>query len=138
MYRSLTAMAFGLALVLLPACGGMQAQQSEMSTLTGTVVYRERMMIPAGSEVVVRLEDVSKMDVAAELLGETRFVPAGGPPFEFSLQYNPERIVPRHRYAVRAAIYFGGRLQFTSTEHIDPFTGEQPVEVLVRRASVQK
>ena len=101
--------------------------------ISGTVIYRERMAVSPRAVVRVALEDVSKMDVAATLIAETRFLASGGPPYAFALGYDPAKIDDRHRYSLRATITLDDRLLFTSTEHIEPF-GQGSIEILVRRA----
>ena len=124
-----------LSLMLtLVACSSNEPQPPpRWEKVSGTVSYRERMMLPPNSEVVVRLEDVSKMDVAAELMGETRFFARGGPPFDFAVKYDPDRINPRMRYALRASIYQGATLLFTTTSHTPAFESDDPVEIWVQR-----
>jgi putative lipoprotein len=68
----------------------------------------------------------------ATVLASVRLTPDSGPPYPFSIEYDPDRIDSRMRYGLRATITVGDRLMFTTTEHIDPF-GPQPLEVLVRR-----
>jgi putative lipoprotein len=99
------------------------------------VFYRERMMLPPNAEIKVILEDVSKMDVAADIIASTTLSPAGGPPWDFAMEYDPTRIDSRHRYAVRARIEANGHLMFTNTRQIPAFTDAEgkPLEILVSR-----
>ena len=105
------------------------------TTLEGTVIYRERIMLPPNAEVAVSLENVARMDVAAETIASQRFVAAGGPPYPFSLEYDPTKIDDRGRYVLRARIEVDGRLMFTNDQQIPAFGGERgkPVQVLVKR-----
>jgi len=108
-----------------------------MAEITGSVEYRERSMLPPDSLVTISLEDVAKMDVKAELISSTSFAPQGGPPWNFALAYDPSKIHEKGRYALRARILAGGRLLYTSTEHIPAFQGEagEPVHIMVYRVS---
>ena len=125
-----------LLILALQACSWPKGREPAKATITGEVVYRERMMLPQGSTVTVRLEDVALQDVAATVIAETSFTPSGGPPFAFELQYYPPQILPKGRYALRARIEAGGRLMFINDTHIDAFPEEGgPVEILVRRVS---
>lgn len=121
---------------LLAACsmedGGTAVEESTMSSITGNVIYRERMMLPPGAGLEVQLEDVSRADAPATVLASVLITPEGGPPYPFSIDYDPAQIDSRMRYALRARIELDGRLLFTNTEFIDAFSGN-PVEVLVRR-----
>jgi putative lipoprotein len=107
----------------------------DMKTVDGSVYYRERMLLPPGAEIKVNLEDVSKMDVPAEIIATTTLAADGGPPWDFTLQYDPAGIKDTHTYALRARIEADGRLIFTSTDRIPAFAGSeaQPAKILVSR-----
>ena len=104
-------------------------------TVTGTATYRERMVLPPESVLEVILLDVSRADAKAETVGRTTMEQPGSPPFKFSIHYDPARIDPRHRYAVRATIRARGRLLFTTDTHYPVLThgGTDSVELLLRR-----
>jgi putative lipoprotein len=108
---------------------------TSMNKIEGSVWYRERMLPPPDAEVYVTLEDVARMDVKAELIAETSFKPQGGPPWAFTLEYDPAKIHEKGRYALRTRIEANGRLLFTSTEHIPAFDGEpnKPIEIMVSK-----
>jgi putative lipoprotein len=116
---------------------GAQAEHREangMKTIEGTVWYRERMVLPPNAEIRVTLEDVARADAPSDRLSTTSLEAQGGPPFAFSLEYDPARLHDRGRYALRARIEANGRLLFTSTEHIPAFEREPgPVKILVSR-----
>ncbi len=105
-----------------------------MSVIRGQVFYRERMMLPPGSEIEVQLQDISRADAMATVMASVMLDAEGGPPYDFAIDYDPARIDPRMRYALRATISRGARLLFTTTDYIDPFAGGD-VEVLVRRVA---
>lgn len=129
---SLLSIILGFVLIGLAACSAdqepvkpMAAQESAtVSTIEGDVFYRERMMLPPGAEVEVQLQDVSRADALATVLASVMFKPEGGPPYPFSIEYKPADIDERMRYSLRATITVGDQLMFTSTEFIDPFSGE--------------
>lgn len=128
-----------LATVFLIGCAaGLNAPDpANMNTIEGTVWYRERMLLPPGAEVIITLEDVSRMDVKSELIAETRFQPQGGPPWAFTVSYDPAKINDKGRYALRARITADNKLMFTTTEHIPAFHGDsgQPIEIMVSRVA---
>ena len=105
-----------------------------MQKIEGSVWYRERMLLP-NAEVHVALEDVARMDVAADVIASTRFTPQGGPPWDFSIAYDPARINDKGRYALRARIEVDGRLIFINTTHIPAFNHDPgtPVRIMVSR-----
>jgi putative lipoprotein len=125
----------------LVACGsgqdsaatGSQGGQPEMAQVEGNVYYRERIMLPPGAEVEVQLLDISKADAMATVMASLMLTPEGGPPYAFAIDYDPAVIDQRMRYALRATISMQDKLLFTTTDYIDPFSGN-PVDVLVRRA----
>ncbi|TDG15523.1 META domain-containing protein [Seongchinamella unica] len=125
-------------IVVLAACGGSADETSAreegaaMSAIVGTVFYRERMMLPSGAEVEVQLQDVSRADALATVMASVMFTPEGAPPYPFAIEYSPADIDERMRYSLRATISVGDRLMFTSTEFIDPFSGEE-ISILVQR-----
>ena len=90
-----------------------------LQSITGSVLYRERIALPDTAVVSVTLEDVSLADKAAEVIATDSFVTGGKQvPFEFKLDYDASKIVPNHRYNVRAKIAVDGKLHFTT----DTFT----------------
>lgn len=133
-----------LALLLagLSACdasGPETEEKSSLSTIEGSVYYRERMALPPGAELTVELQDISRPDAPATTLASVVTPASAGPPYAFSIEYRPGQIDSRHRYGLRAAITFEGRLLFTNTDYINPFAEgaqgpEGSLEVLVRRA----
>jgi putative lipoprotein len=80
--------------------------------VTGSITYLQRIALPEGSEVIVQLHDVSRMDAAAVVLAEQRFTPRSQVPLAFELGVDPRRIDARMRYAVAARIERGGKLLF--------------------------
>ncbi len=82
------------------------------------------------------LEDVSKADAPAEVIGRTRIEAPGNPPIRFEITYDSSRIDPRRRYAVRARILVGGKLFFITDRGYPVLTAERGNEValLLRRA----
>ena len=87
-----------------PAAGGLR--------IGGSISYLQRIALPEGSEVIVQLRDVSRMDAAAVVLAEQRFTPRSQVPLPFELMVDSRRIDPRMRYAVAARIEHRGKLLF--------------------------
>jgi putative lipoprotein len=103
--------------------------------VTGTVTYRERIALPPGATVTVRLQDVSRADAPAEVLAVQVLTPTAQVPIPFALAYDPARIDTRHSYSVGARIEVDGKLWFISDTHNGVLTqgGTNEVEVVVRR-----
>ena len=112
------------------------AGTEDMLTITGSVWYRERMMVPPDAVISISLEDVSRMDVSAEVIATTGFVAQGGPPWDFSLEYDPIKLNDKGRYGLRVRIEADGRLMFITTEHIPAFEHDSstPIKIMVSRA----
>ena len=109
-----------------------------VATLNGTVAYRTRQALPAGSVIEVRLADVSRADAPAELLARQVIVTSGEQvPIAFALTYSADAIQARRRYVVQATISVDMRVQFrTTTAHIVFENGPPagPVAIVVEAA----
>jgi len=112
-----------------------------VAAVTGRVTYRVRSALPPDAEVRVRLEDVSRADAPAILLGEQAF-PAEGRqvPLPFEVVFDPADIDPRHSYSLRAQIEAAdGRVLFRTTRTHPVITRDHPsfdVEVVLDPAPV--
>ncbi len=85
-----------------------------------SVTYRERILLPPGHRLSVRLEDVSLADAPARVLAEAgQDLEGRAPPYAVTLSVRQADIDPRHTYAVRAEIRDpAGALRFTTdTRH---------------------
>ncbi|HBI17849.1 MULTISPECIES: YbaY family lipoprotein [unclassified Brevundimonas] len=111
------------AAVVLAACATPSQTPPPMTTGTTivnvTALDRERIMLPPGHVLTVRVEDVSLADAPAQVLAETRQTLTGGPPYSVTLGFPTSQIDPRRTYAVRAEIRDpSGALVFTTdTRH---------------------
>jgi putative lipoprotein len=78
-----------------------------------TVVFFGGSKLDPEAALVVRLQDVSRMDVPAVVLVERRIrVGERLPPFHFEFGVEPERIDARSRYTVAARVEVGARLVY--------------------------
>ena len=119
--------------------GGVDGQAATGS-LSGTVLYRERIALPADATIVVRLEDVSRADAPADVVASQTIAADGRQvPIPFELDFAPERIEPNRRYALRAEIRAaGGELLFTTMTNravLEPGAANEGIEILVQRVS---
>jgi copper homeostasis protein (lipoprotein) len=121
---------FAFLLVCLMAWNGQAAGQ-----VIGTATYRERIALPPDAVFEATLEDVSKADAPAEIIGQARIERPGNPPIRFEIQYEPARIISSRRYSVRARILVGGKLFFVTDRSYPVLTGGQGNELalLLRR-----
>jgi len=116
-----------------------QAVTLQQENITASVFYLQRIALPPGAQVTLVLEDVSKMDMAADIIAEQTIAAEGAPPYQLNLSYNAAKIKPQHSYALRAQIEHNGQLLFTNTEHVDAFAnqGIEPTEILVSQVQTE-
>jgi uncharacterized lipoprotein YbaY len=119
----------------LMADGGIYAfeplspEGSVQGAVRGTATFRERMALPPGAVLEATLEDVSKADAAAEVIGRARVENPGNPPIRFEIPYDTSRIDPRMSYAVRARITVDGKPFFITDQHYPVLTRGKGDEV---------
>lgn len=105
------------------------------ATLRGEAFYRERIALPPDAVFEAVIQDVSRADAPAEVLGRSRLDPAGQPPFRFEIAYDDAARRPGGRYAVRASVTLDGQLLFTTDRFIPAFEDRQPLELLLVRVA---
>ncbi|WP_296175873.1 YbaY family lipoprotein [uncultured Brevundimonas sp.] len=116
-----------LALVVA-ACSSVAGPEADSTSVEVTAAYRERIMLPPGHVLTVKVEDVSLMDAPARVLAETSQTLEGrGPPYAVTLSVPNAQIDPRHTYAVRAEIRDpAGALRFTTDTRHSVLTNGAP------------
>ena len=109
------------------------------ATVTGTASYRERIFLPAGAVFEVKIEDVSRADAPAQVIGRLQREPAGQVPIDFEIAYDPDAVIEAHSYSLRARILVDGRLLFTTDQAYPVLTrgAGRELELLLRRVSSQ-
>jgi len=112
MVRS-TAFVSGIGACVL---AGLNMGAAAADVITGTASYRERVALAPTATLEVTVEDVSRADAPATVIGRTSFMPSGQVPIQFEVPYDAAKVQPSHRYVVRARILDGGRLLFTTTQ----------------------
>lgn len=94
---------------------------SDRATLTGTVVYRERMALPINATIDVRLLDVSRQDVPARVMAQQTIDAAGqSVPVPYELEYDPGLVREAMSYAVRAEIRTASGELLWTTDTVHP------------------
>ncbi len=71
------------------------------AAVVGTVNTAQPTEIPDGSTATISLEDVSRADAPAVVIGQQVITGLSVFPFPFEVAYNPEDIDPRFTYAIR-------------------------------------
>ena len=119
---------------------GLVSAGSEMATVTGTVTYLERRAMPPEAVVTVRLQDVSRADAPAILVGEQRITMAGRQvPIPYEISYDPASIDPLMTYTVSARIEIGDRLLMISDTAYRVITRDAPTrDVEIRVITVAR
>lgn len=110
--------------------------QPTPGVLTGTVTYRQRMALPAGSKLTVTLSDVSLMDAPRRDIASVKLTPAVQVPIHWVVRYDAARVTPRsNTYALSARIEApDGRLLFitdTRNSVLADTPAQPPVELVV-------
>ena len=108
--------------VLLLLLVVVQVDAGVSNQVTGSVTYRERIALPPTARVEVKLLDVSLQDVAAKTIAEQTIAVTHQVPIPFELVYDPVEIDERFTYAVRATIYEGDKMLFTTDTHYGVLT----------------
>jgi copper homeostasis protein (lipoprotein) len=104
-------------------------------TVSGTATYRERIALPPDAVFEATLEDVSKADASAEVIGQVRLEAPGHPPIHFTIAYESTHIEANRSYAVRGRIWRGAQLMFVTDRSYPILTRGHGsnVELMMRR-----
>jgi putative lipoprotein len=115
LFFTVAATMFG-TLLCVPGASAQNAGPGAMTgTVTGTVTYRHRMALPPDAVVDVSLQDTSRADAPARIVGQTTIATRGAQvPIPFRINYDPAGIDPSHQYTVRATITVDGKVLFNS------------------------
>src|SRR5260221_14204514 len=104
-------------LLAAAACAGvvLADEKGAPTTITGSVVYRERIALPPDAVVRVRLEAAPAPEMAARRITDIT-IPTEGKqvPIPFELPYDAAAIHPGTKYQVRATISSGDKTLFAT------------------------
>lgn len=120
-----------VAALALSGCASMEspASPAAKAEVTGSVFYRERIMLVPPGVVTVTLADTSLMDAPAKVIS-TQVIPnVTAPPINFRLAYDPAQIIANHTYSVSARIEVDGKLRFITDTHTPVITRGAPTQV---------
>lgn len=135
MSRTVAAVLAVLLVAIAVPVAAQDTSSEHVARVVGSVSYRERIALTPEAIVEVFLDDVSRADAPATTLASTRIERPGQVPVRFELTYDPLRIDPTHRYAIRARIIEDGQLSFT-TAHSEPVITQEhgnAVALMLRR-----
>lgn len=111
-----------------------------LAVVRGTVAYRDRSALPPDAAVEVWITDVTPGIITTmAVVAQERFSTNGRQvPLPFELTYDPTRIDPTHRYAIKSAISSGGQLRYTGESEFRVPLGGGPATVnLIVAAAAQ-
>jgi len=92
-----------------------QGERTQRRVVSGTVTYRQRIALPPGSTVEVKVADVSVADAPSALAGSARILADRQVPVPFEVGVDADAVDPRHAYAASARINGpDGRLLFVT------------------------
>ena len=126
-----------LMLCLSPAAQAQTQPPADYVTVSGNASYLQRIAMPPGAVLTVQVQDVSRADVAATVLAESR--EAFGRrqvPLAYSVLVPRSAINPRMRYSVRATISVDGQTQFATARDYPVLTRRAPNQVNLLLAAV--
>lgn len=131
-------------LVLVPAlmaaaCSTLPESSKDMTEVQVSALYRERIMLPPGHVLTVKVEDVSRADAPARVLAEvSQPLDGRGPPYAVTLSVPNDRIDSRMEYAARAEIRDpSGALRFTTDTRHSVLTRGAPNSVEIVMVGVR-
>lgn len=111
------------------------AAPADENAITGKASYRERLAVPRDAVFEVVLLDVSRADTAATVVAKQTSSPAGAMPYAVRVAYDPAKIDPKRRYAVRATLR-SGPLKWSTAEAVYPVLTQgagKTVDLLLKR-----
>lgn len=135
---------FLIPIALVPAltaaaCAALPEASADMTEVQVRALYRERIMLPPGHVLTVKVEDVSRADAPARVLAEVR-QPLDGraPPYAVTLSVPNREIDSRFEYAARAEIRDpSGVLRFTTDTRHSVLTRGAPNSVEIVMVGVR-
>lgn len=106
--------------------------------ISGTVLYRERVLLPPNARLQVQLIDSLLADTPRAVLAETTTDKLGAPPIAFALDYDPSTIRDSGMYGLHAALYGpdGALLFVTDTRQAVAPGSDVPVQLLLKHVVV--
>jgi putative lipoprotein len=138
--RRLLVLAAALAPLLTASCAMTRdnVPTVTLSTIAGTVAYRQRIALPPDAVVKVTLADVTAADAPAKVIANLTFATEGRQvPLPFSLRFDGSRLDPNRVYSVSARIDQGARMLFVtdSANRVDPKALPTNLELMLVPAS---
>ncbi len=112
---------FALASVLVLSCRHTQhtkAVGGEPITITGTVMYLERVALSPEATVKVRMLEMPKGDEPVRPIAERTVYSPGQVPVPWNLTYLTSQVEDGREYTLEARIDIGGKTEWSNSEPI--------------------
>ncbi len=112
---------------------------NQQEKIQGSVTYLERIALPPNAQLEIVLADVSLADAVYRKISDLKITPAGQVPIQFTIEYDPKKIDPRHTYAVMARITDDGKLLFINDQSYQVITRGRPktVEMVLKKVNAR-
>ena len=119
-----------------PAPEAPSAGSPTSAAIQGRALYMERIAPPPGAILSVQLVDNQLADTPAAVVASAEFADLKGPPFAFTLPYDPAKLRPNGQYGLHAGLRDAqGRLWFVTDTRVPVTPGSAaPVEFRMVRA----
>ncbi len=137
-FKHWLAVAVAVTVVALGTSATRAQETPKFGTVTGTVVYDQKIYLANGVEVLVELVDVTAgTSPNAQALASQRIIANGRQaPFGYALNYEVASIDPARRYTIRATIFIDGAVRWLSTGDFAVITnGKFSADVIVTRSN---
>jgi putative lipoprotein len=105
---------------------------AQTATLTGEVTYRERIALPQGSSLRVKLIDLTAPGTPTRVEAEAAIADPGQVPLTFTLNFEAGVVQPDHQHALIAEISAGLQLWFRNAAPyaVNPQAPEGPILIV--------
>lgn len=104
-------------------------------TISGDVSYRERIALPEGATLKLKLVDTGK--TPSQPIAETSQTLTATPPYTFQFTYSPDLVSDQNQYVLQAAIRVDGELRFSGSQPVELFAVKpEPVKIMAKASAI--
>lgn len=122
---------FGLNLLLLSACATTSsppAASPDSGQIQGSAFYLERIALPPDVVLDVRLVNTRLADTPLAVVAQQRFEHLQGPPYRFTLNYDPAKLQANMSYSLSATLRGAdGHLWFVTDTSVPVIPGKTDI-----------
>lgn len=106
-----------------------------LTTVSGSVLFLERIALPPGAVLTVRLLDVGRADAPAMVLAAASYEVSGQIPVPYALTFDALDLAPQASLTIWARLRTAVGTWQTDTRHWVDLKSGADVEVIVRRVN---